>query len=312
MNIQFESIVCPICGSKKYSAEFSSRDQRYGAGSDLKFNIVKCKICNFKFLNPRPKEESIGLFYKMDFHKPGRGFAYSIIRPFFNFVQNEIIRKVKSYIKEGRVLDIGCGNGQLVSLLADTGYSVYGVEPSSEAVNFFPVNVRSRIFNKNINECGFEDNSFDCVLMFQSLEHVHNLEKIFSNIRKILKPEGMLWISVPNDDFFESKLFGAYYYNLEVPRHLYFFTKKSLQAILEKEGFKNIEVNKNHFWELFCTPASFYFGLKYFLSDKAVPVKYSLLSMLYAPLILLRFIFRIIFLRNNQNLNIICKLNKTI
>lgn len=311
-NMQLELIDCPLCGSKNYNTVFVSQDFRYNSSPDLEFKIVKCEICNFKFLNPRPDEKNIRLFYKTGFHRPGSSFAYTIIRSFSELFQYEIIRKIKAYKKEGKVLDIGCGNGYFLSSLADSGFDVYGVEPSSEAVSYFPVNVRGRIYKQSLDDCGFEDNFFDCIVMLHSLEHIHNLEKLFDTIKKIMKPRGVLWLSVPNDNFFESKLFGAYYYNLEIPRHLYFFTKKSLNTILEKKDFKKIEFINNALWELFCTPTSFYSSLKYFLSDKKIFLKELYLFIACAPLILLRFIFRILFVFDNQNINLISKINKTI
>lgn len=300
-----ELIDCPVCYSKTFVKLFASRDFRYNS-CEQTFNIVKCEVCDFKFLSARPSEKNIDIFYKKNFHNPGNTFTYGIIRPFFNLVQRDVIQRIKSYKKRGRILDIGCGNGHILSLLANHGYDVYGVEPSSEAANYFPLSIKDRIFNKRIQECGFEDNFFDFVLMFQSLEHIHNLNALFVEIKRIIKPDGYMWIQVPNNDFFESRLFAQYYYNLEVPRHLYFFNRKSLCAVLRKEGFDNIKFVNNTFLELLCTPASFYFSMRYLLTGKDMPGKNLLMRLAYVPLVLLRFILRLLFIYDYQNLNVIC------
>lgn len=303
--MSLELIDCPVCYSKTFVKLFVSRDFRYNS-CEQTFNIVKCEACDFKFLSARPSEKNIDIFYKKNFHNPGNTFSYGIIRPFFNLVQRGVIQRIKSYKKGGRILDIGCGNGHILSLLANYGYDVYGVEPSSEAVDYFPLSIKDRIFNKRIQECGFEDNFFDFVLMFQSLEHIHNLNALFDEIKRIIKPDGYMWIQVPNDDFFESRLFAQYYYNLEVPRHLYFFNRKSLCNVLRKEGFDNIKFVNNAFLELLCTPASFYFSIRYLLTGKDMPGKNLLMRLAYVPLVLLRFILRLLFIYDYQNLNVIC------
>lgn len=304
--MQIETIDCPICGSKNHSCLFTTRDFRYST-CDVRFKVVICQGCGFKFLNPRPTQESIWEFYKNDFHKPGDSGAYVFMQPLFKLFTQKLIRDIRGYKTNGKVLDIGCGNGHLLSILTREGYDAYGVEPSDCATKFFPNNVRGKIYNKKIKECAFTEKFFDFIFLFQSLEHIHNLEDLFQEIKRILSPRGILWIAVPNDEFFESKLFGPYYYNLEAPRHLYFFSKESLSGILRKYGFNNIKFIKDFPADLICTPASFYNSLFYFLFDKGCRKTAMLKRFLYVPLVLLRQAVRIFYMFDNQNLTAIAK-----
>jgi SAM-dependent methyltransferase len=301
-----ELIDCPICAGKNLKTEFITKDFRYPA-LGVTFTIVRCSLCNFKFLNPRPTQNSSGEFYKSGFYKPGNSICYTIIRPLANLVKRNLVSTIKKYRSNGRVLDIGCGNGEFISLLMRNGFDAYGVEPSSQAPNYFLSSASGRIYNKNLGDCKFEDNYFDCIIMWQSLEHIHSLVDTLREIKRIIKPGGLMLVSVPNDNFFESKIFGTYYYNLEVPRHLYFFTRHSLTSLFKKNGYGDIKFKKNPFLELVCTPASFFYGVTYFLADKRIIGKKVLMNVLYFPLIILRLILRSIFIFDEQNLNIVAK-----
>lgn len=306
-DMQLETIECPICGSRECTLAFTARDFRYG-DCDIRFNIVRCSLCNFKFVNPRPVESCIDRFYKKDFHKPGESFAYNILRPFTNFIRDKIIRTLVLYKKGGRVLDIGCGSGLLLSALSEAGFDVYGVEPSIQAAPYFPPKITNRVYNKRLELCAFDDNYFDLVILAQSLEHIHNLKSLFKEIKRVTRRGGIVWISVPNDEFFESKLFGPYYYNLEVPRHLYFFTKSSLWRLLVNNGFSDIRFIKNSFFASICTPASWYYGICYFLKDKNISDNGLLKKIFFLPLVLIRQLFRLLFIYEDQNLEFICKI----
>lgn len=302
--MKLEEINCPVCKSKTFGLLFKAKDYRLKLTKDI-FNIVKCRDCEFIFLNPRPSQDEFLNFYPTDFHKNDTSLLYKIIEPCFTLSLKNTIRTLKRYKKQGKILDIGCGNGSFILAMQKHGYDAWGVELNSEAQKYTPLNLKGRIFFQELKECKFPEKSFDIITMFQSLEHVADLGTLFAEIRRIIKDKGIFYICVPNADFFESRLFGPYYYNLEVPRHFYFFNQETLSKLLSKNGFEVVRMVRDNIFESVLTPISFYHGLWNFLSDKNILRSRILKSLSFLPLVVLRLFLRLFIIFDSQNLKII-------
>ena len=302
--MQLEHINCPICGGNNSKLLWKSKDFRYKICADP-FNIVRCDSCNLLFLNPRPAKEDIAIFYPTDFHRQDCSLSYKIIEPLFKIAQESIINSIKNLKKNGKILDIGCGNGDFLLAMKGAGYDVWGIEPSRDSQRYCNEQLKGRIFYNTLEDTKLEQETFDIITMFHSLEHVYNLDGLFKGINRILKNDGIIFICVPDTDFFESKLFGPYYYNLEAPRHLYFFTKNSLSMLLDKYGFKPQKFIKETFSEIVCTPASFYHSLQYFLEDKKIHTGRLFRMLTFFPLAFVRIILRILFFNDKQNMKVL-------
>ena len=302
--MQLEEIDCPVCAVGDYELLFKAKDYRLRLAKET-FNIVECRKCGFIFLNPRPLREALLNFYPVDFHKNDSSFLYKAIEPCFALAQKNSIRILKKYQKQGRLLDVGCGNGNFIHAMQNNGFDVSGVELNLEAQKYVPLDLKGRIFFKELRECKFADKSFEIITMFHSLEHVADIRNLLEEVRRIIKDKGIFFICVPNADFFESRIFGPYYYNLEVPRHLYFFNQKTLCKLLATNGFVPIKVIKEDFSEWVLTPASFYHGLWNLFSDKYIFKSRILKLLSFIPLVLVKILLRIIFIFDSQNVKIV-------
>lgn len=310
MENHIENISCPICSCNHYTRVLKTKDFRLKTSKD-NFFIVACSQCRFKFLNPRPKEISIAKYYPDDFNKKGRAFYDQFLYYLFGLAQKNAIKTIfKKYKKEGRVLDIGCGNGTFLLSMQQNGYDVWGTELNACAKKYAPDTLQGRILYKKLEDCRFPEKSFDIITMFQSLEHFFNLKSILEEVRRILKDNGILYICVPNSDFFESRLFGKYCYNLEAPRHLYFFTRESLNSLLLKNGFQMKRMLAKSFSELMLTPLSFYYSTCYFLREKFGFFNKILEPLIFTPLVVLRFFVLFLFINSRQDLEVIYCLKK--
>ncbi len=304
-----ETISCPVCGKAEYNTIFKSKDFRFQA-SDESFNIVKCSKCDFIFLNPRPDQDTIEDFYPPGFYKNNYSLFYKALHLFYQLEQKSNVDFIKRHKPSGKLLDVGCGPGNFISLMRQEGYDVYGIEISKDAKGIIPDFLKSRVYEGNLEDIDFSANSFDIITMLQSLEHMHNLDKLMQSIRRILKPDGVLYISIPNAHFFEFSLFGPYCFHLDVPRHLYFFNKKTLKQFLFKNSFRRITFSRINFYEMLCTPASMYHSILNFLSDKNIKVSNLLKSLIFIPAVLIRIIIRSLFLCECQNLILVCNKNE--
>ena len=138
---------------------------------------------------------------------------------------------------EGRILDVGCGPGWLLRDLRDQGWDVYGVDFSPVAVEY----ARNRGLNVkcgDLLEAAYKDEFFDAVLFNHSLEHVYDPISTMQEVRRILKPGGLVYIIIPNAGSFEARVFGKWWVGWDVPRHLFHFNKQTVTTLLDKTGFR--------------------------------------------------------------------------
>jgi SAM-dependent methyltransferase len=144
----------------------------------------------------------------------------------------------------GRMLDIGCGTGTFLLQMRDKGWNVHGVELSLDAAE------RGRqqgldIFGGTIEAAGYPDSTFDYVRSNHSFEHIHNPREVLREIRRIMKPKGLLFIGVPNVNGLMSRLYGTYWWYLGAPVHTFGYSPATLKELLVQEGFLVKKVNYN-------------------------------------------------------------------
>jgi ubiquinone/menaquinone biosynthesis C-methylase UbiE len=139
----------------------------------------------------------------------------------------EFLRLFNQKIK-GDILDIGCGNGSLISSILeikDKNSRVFGFDINKDIIKEAQNNIKDK---KVILRCGFnekipfEDESFDIAFSFDVLEHVDNIEKSMSENSRVLKKEGTLVLEMTP------------YYSL-FGHHLFYFTLIPVHYFLKKE-----------------------------------------------------------------------------
>ena len=136
----------------------------------------------------------------------------------------------------GRLLDIGCGNGHQLKLFRDLGWQVTGVDISINAID----QVRRRgieAVHGTVESAAFNNSSFDVITMYASLEHVTDPLQTLTTVHRLLRPGGELVISVPRAGSWLAQLAGPHWFALDLPRHLYHFTPTSLRNLLARIGF---------------------------------------------------------------------------
>lgn len=195
------------------------------------------------------------------------------------------------YPKKKRILDFGCGRGELVSYLRRKGWDAYGVDPeigdkpvSSEDAFFYSL----ENIQRNIRE------PFDVVILNFSLEHCKDPALILRQLYGALASRGVIFIRVPSYEHilrqkvilsFQSKIFG----------HRHFFSRNSLKKIINDSGFSILEINTRFcIAALITIPCSIFPALDpmIWLYEKNKIVKLTkgailgLLSLFFLPLIL--------------------------
>lgn len=235
---------CLVCGGNNISNHLTCKD--YVATGE-EFELQKCSDCTFLFTNPRPKESEIYKYYQSDKYishsgkKEGFGLMYKVYDIVRNYSIKQKLNLIKSYHKDGRLLDLGCGLGYFLNgAIQDKTFSCEGMDVSEDAISY----VRKTFGYTVKNESELNDylkGTFDIITQWHVLEHVHKLNERMIQLSYLIKPNGTMFIAVPNSDSWDANKYQAFWDGYDVPRHLYHFNQKSFNTLMNNHGFEVIE-----------------------------------------------------------------------
>ena len=214
------------------------------------FFLNRCNICRAVFLAPPPTNEQIRRAYDDSYYGSGEEkFKEGMIEKMLDYFRRKRAKTVynfaiKKSIETGhalplRFLDIGCGNGKFLSFVKQLGkVEIYGIEPEGGSANraekIPEIHLKKGFLEKN----DFEKEYFDAITLFHVFEHLAEPLKTIEIISEILKKNGILMMSFPNIDSFQSRLFKGRWLHLDPPRHLFFFSPGDFKNEMEKAGFE--------------------------------------------------------------------------
>jgi 2-polyprenyl-3-methyl-5-hydroxy-6-metoxy-1,4-benzoquinol methylase len=226
---------CPVCNGAKLYYLFSLSHHR----------IVRCDDCGLLFLNPQPSEDELACIYGADYFlgsdsKTGRHAASEIKQATARLYLSEIERYGRS--TNGKLLEVGCGDGDFLVTAESAGWAVTGVEYSSTACE----NARQRLKNGNVI-CGeleplrLPAEQFDLCVISDVIEHVRSPLGFLAEIHRLLKPGGTLFIATPSTDSWSARLMRQRWMEFKT-EHLTYFDRHTLQTALFKSGFHQVIV----------------------------------------------------------------------
>ena len=164
------------------------------------------------------------------------------------------------YRGEGRVLDIGCGGGSYLYRLKSWGWNAYGVEPSAAGV----AQARSlglHVYQGQLEEAAFPDSFFDVVRLNHVLEHLTDPHGALWEIKRIVRPDGLVYVTVPNTRSLNFWLFRENWYGLDIPRHVVSYSPEALKFLCHGAGFEIVMMRFRS------GPFNFVRSVKYYLEE---------------------------------------------
>jgi 2-polyprenyl-3-methyl-5-hydroxy-6-metoxy-1,4-benzoquinol methylase len=242
---------------------------------DEKYRVIEDPVYGYKRLEPVPDEKEIANFYKTQYYEKVReGKSAAELHRFLSrgeeaererswlraTLYSDVSYVLNQYAINNRVLDVGCGTGEMLSFLRESGFDTTGIEPSEEAVKIVQTQGITA-FN-----CTLEDfvdyykssgmNAYAAVVLLNILEHVPKPEKLLELTKEVMEQNGgIICVRVPND-FNELQSIARQELNKEpwwiaLPDHINYFDFSSLQALLERFGFEVIYSQGDFPMELF-------------------------------------------------------------
>jgi 2-polyprenyl-3-methyl-5-hydroxy-6-metoxy-1,4-benzoquinol methylase len=210
----------------------------------MDFEISKCTSCSLVQIFPVPSPDELKNLYETYYNFGGESntvytrlrerFYSSRIYGLWLAVDGDISfhRKTGS----GRLLDIGCNEGRGLRIYQRNGFEAEGLELNKRAAT-------------EASKAGFQvytdlledfqpEKTYDVAVLSNVLEHSIQPKEMLSHVARVLKPEGQVWISCPNVESWQRRLFGRYWINWHVPFHIVHFSRATLANILQETGFE--------------------------------------------------------------------------
>lgn len=253
-----EDISCVLCRDSEL-IHFKNGDYHLNLAPPLE--IRQCSHCGLLFMSPRPDEklrtalfsgvvpEELKLYSTVN---ANYGSVTDTRHKLFNERIEKLINETGRKPQEISLLDVGASSGTFVEIAKKKGIKANGVEPSADGIK--AASIRGiDLIQSEAEKLPFPDNSFDIVHSHHVFEHLSDPLKAASEILRVLKPGGFVFIEVPNQldniRFFRDRLFGRIHKrqrNIRSIHHLFFFSKLTMEGLLKKADFCKIAVTSKY------------------------------------------------------------------
>lgn len=239
---------CNNCGATECHLIGVAKDWDFESCSN-NFEYVTCNHCSHIYLKNRPTIDELGIIYPDEYSTYNYDeFIGSTITLIRNQVQKRKIEPIKNYFgQEARILDVGCGNGSLLSLIKSCGHKnwqLYGVDISPKAIEILEkkhiTGIQGRFEDIEWNEREMPN----VIIMNQIIEHLEDPVASVQKSYDLLEDGGILIIETPSFEAWDAQLFSKNYWGgWHCPRHWNIYTLASLTELVENCGFKVIQVD---------------------------------------------------------------------
>ena len=244
--------ICPICDGTNYKKVFPSRDA--DRISQTAFELVRCKTCGLVSTTPFLSDQEMAPWYRSGYHgwwhidkntpAPGGALLRYLLDMLTRLFQLNRSRRITRYKPEGRLADIGCGDGTFLACMLKRGWDVLDLED----LNRYKPTAKTggceiRIIQHDTDKWYKSFAPFDVITLWHVLEHVEKPVETLHQAYNALKPDGIVVLSIPNIESLQAALSKNRWFHLDVPRHRWHFTPETIALILRKSGFSRITLS---------------------------------------------------------------------
>jgi SAM-dependent methyltransferase len=246
--VVLEDAACPMGCARDDRAVLVGRDRLHGLPGA--FPVVECRGCGLLRTNPRPDLASIGVYYPEVAYMPYQQTRVTAVARagWWPRLQRawrlDGTRELVPPIAPGRALELGCASGAFMQKMRRRGWEVCGVEPSPAAAAAvaaagFPVHAGALETAAD----GFAS-ELDLTVASHSVEHLHQPLDALARVRRWSRPGAWLCCALPDAGSALFRRFGAAWYDLDLPRHLFHFSPRTLGALLARAGWRVVRVTR--------------------------------------------------------------------
>ncbi len=230
---------CSVCGRRSLRYAFSIDNHR----------LVRCQNCGTMMLNPQPSDEALAAIYSEEYvllQEDARGAAHvSDLKRRTARLYLDLLREYRGG-HGGRLLEIGCGQGDFLVEAVGCGYEVVGTDVSPHVCRI----AAQRVGGGGAVHCGSLETldagpeGFDVVVLADVIEHVRNPGETLQRIHGLLRPGGTIFVATPAMDSWSAQFMGHRWMEFKL-EHLTYLDRSNIQTLLLRAGFDTLVVESN-------------------------------------------------------------------
>lgn len=266
--------LCMLCDNEGTLLYQNLRDRLFSAPGA--WALLRCSKCGLVWIDPQPIPEDIGELYRDYFtHNPAskilkkkprkslrKTVRISVLNVAFGYKDdraNKLLGRLVSCLglsrdtiggtvmwldgtRPGKLLDVGCGDGQFLANMRELGWEVHGVEPDGQAVKAANQKFGLNVHEGALEKISFPDNTFDAITMSHVIEHLPNPIGTLRECKRMLKKGGRLVMTAPNIESLAHRLYRDSWLPLDPPRHLFLYSPSTLRTCVERSGLRIMEL----------------------------------------------------------------------
>lgn len=207
--------------------------------SKEKFDLLLDSDLGLLKTHPQPSLETLGKYYESEDYISHTDAKRSWFEKVYHLVKSYSLQKKVGILrdyhpKQGSLLDIGAGTGDFLVTAKAAGWQITGIEPNENAKNL----AISKGVSFQKDSKSVENQSFDVITMWHVLEHVPDVTSQIQELKRLIKPDGTIIIAVPNYKSYDAKHYQNFWAAYDVPRHLWHFSKTSIEKLVARENMQ--------------------------------------------------------------------------
>jgi SAM-dependent methyltransferase len=245
---RLQPTICAICGVENEADELFSASLQPEALTPATFSarrlpdqthhrLVRCRRCGLVRSDPVVDQETMAALYRAS------TFAYGQELDGLKTTYGKALQRISELVpsRDG-LLDVGCGNGFVLELALELGFNgVRGVEPSADAISHASAGVAPLIEQGLLERGMFAPASFDAVTLFQVLDHLRDPAEVLSEIRRLLRPGGVVLALNHNVEAVSARVLGERSPIIDV-EHTYLYSPETMRRLFTQVGFDVMSV----------------------------------------------------------------------
>ncbi len=224
-------VVCPICLAPHARQEFTKD----------KYPVYRCIGCGCEFLEPQPDDRTLAEIYDAEYflgdHDAASDQRVAALKSATSALYLDRLAPTSAGDRP-RLLEIGCGTGDLLLQAQSRQFEVNGVEYSAVAAATANQRLGADVVHAGtIENASLPLGQFDIIAACDVIEHTRHPRSFLDTAYALLRPGGMIFLVTPSLDSWSRKLLGKRWMEYKV-EHLFYFGRKSLERLLTDAGFE--------------------------------------------------------------------------
>jgi SAM-dependent methyltransferase len=231
-----EETECDLCGARE--ARLKHRVDG--------FHIVRCVRCDLTYVAEKVEPAFLKQYYGQAYYTGAqpKGYAdYIGQRESRKRHFRSLIPSIQRHLTGScpRVVDVGCAAGFFLEVVRERGWNGLGVEVSGFAAEYARSRLGLDVIVGTLAEAALPEASVDLVTLWDVVEHLPSPRDVLGEARRVLRPGGMLCVSTGDISGFTARFYGARWSLLAPPGHLFYFSRRTLFALLRQSGFEVLQ-----------------------------------------------------------------------